>query len=370
MIDEMNAQQAPAGETPLQGWKEIAVYLERDQRTARRWEAEEGLPVRRHRTDRRSSVYAYPSEIDSWRAARPPKPELAGHAESPAPVAPSSRPWIWGAVAAVFVLGGFAFFLRTPSLDPVAEAGAAGGGVRTTELYEGGTVGAVSPDGRYLSETDWVNSGDIGIRDFQTGEYRRLSDKGSWGAGYGEADRSIFSLDGKQIAYNWLTDRSGELRYELRIIDAFGDKPKARTIYFNPDLPYIQPDGWTRDNRLLVSFQRGDWSIGIGFVSIDSGEFEIVKSPQGHISGLQLSHDGRWIAYSASTSDRDKNHEVYLLAADGSVEKQATRHREDDFVAGFTPDGKTLLFVSNRTGHTGSGARASRRKARQARQES
>ena len=46
------------GEKPLQSWKEIAAYLERDVRTARRWEQAEGLPVRRHRSSSRSSVYA------------------------------------------------------------------------------------------------------------------------------------------------------------------------------------------------------------------------------------------------------------------------------------------------------------------------
>ena len=54
----------PSNETPLQGWKEIAAYLERDQRTARRWELVDGLPIRRLRAERRSSVYAYPSEIE------------------------------------------------------------------------------------------------------------------------------------------------------------------------------------------------------------------------------------------------------------------------------------------------------------------
>ena len=53
--------------TRLDSWKEIAAYLQRDVRTARRWELEEGLPVHRHPHKSRSSVYAYRSQIDSWR---------------------------------------------------------------------------------------------------------------------------------------------------------------------------------------------------------------------------------------------------------------------------------------------------------------
>src|SRR6266404_4911437 len=57
-------------ETRLESWKEIGAYLQRNAVTARRWEKEEGLPVHRHSHKSRSSVYAYPSEIDAWRASR------------------------------------------------------------------------------------------------------------------------------------------------------------------------------------------------------------------------------------------------------------------------------------------------------------
>src|SRR5579862_9487834 len=57
-------------ETPLESWKEIGAYLQRNAATVRRWEKEEGLPVHRHSHKSRSSVYAYPSEIDAWRASR------------------------------------------------------------------------------------------------------------------------------------------------------------------------------------------------------------------------------------------------------------------------------------------------------------
>jgi len=61
----------------LESWKEIAAYLQRDAKTARRWEKEEGLPVHRHSHSSRSSVYAYPSEIDGWPSSRKAVPEPA-----------------------------------------------------------------------------------------------------------------------------------------------------------------------------------------------------------------------------------------------------------------------------------------------------
>jgi hypothetical protein len=57
----------------LSGWKEIATYLGKSVRSAQRWEAELGLPVRRIQTaDGGQIVYGSRQEIDAWRdAARP-----------------------------------------------------------------------------------------------------------------------------------------------------------------------------------------------------------------------------------------------------------------------------------------------------------
>ncbi len=54
----------------LDSWKEIAAYLGRTERTARRWEQHEGLPVHRLVHHERGSVYAFKTELDAWRVAR------------------------------------------------------------------------------------------------------------------------------------------------------------------------------------------------------------------------------------------------------------------------------------------------------------
>lgn len=54
----------------LESWKEIAAYVRRDVKTARRWEQREGLPVHRHRHGISGSVYAFVHEIDAWRMER------------------------------------------------------------------------------------------------------------------------------------------------------------------------------------------------------------------------------------------------------------------------------------------------------------
>ena len=61
------------GEVPgrrLDLWKEIASYLNRSEKTVRRWEESEGLPVHRLLHEKRSSVYAFTDELDAWLKSR------------------------------------------------------------------------------------------------------------------------------------------------------------------------------------------------------------------------------------------------------------------------------------------------------------
>ena len=51
----------------LDSWKQIAAYLQKSERTVRRWHETEGLPVHKHQHQQRGSVWAYASEIDAWR---------------------------------------------------------------------------------------------------------------------------------------------------------------------------------------------------------------------------------------------------------------------------------------------------------------
>ncbi|MEM7707373.1 MAG: hypothetical protein AAF358_17575 [Pseudomonadota bacterium] len=57
-------------ESRLIGWKRISNYLGCSERTARRWEREEQLPVHRQQHERRSTVFALPAELDTWVGSR------------------------------------------------------------------------------------------------------------------------------------------------------------------------------------------------------------------------------------------------------------------------------------------------------------
>jgi Putative lumazine-binding len=68
----------PERNTPqrtLESWKQIAAYLDRSERTVRRWETTEGLPIHRHLHERQDTVFAYRHELAAWSRLRTRTPE-------------------------------------------------------------------------------------------------------------------------------------------------------------------------------------------------------------------------------------------------------------------------------------------------------
>jgi len=108
---------AQAQQSRLDSWKEIASYLNRDVTTVQRWEKREGMPVHRHLHDKRGSVYALSSELDSWRQNRRRNleeeedalnAEGRGNEEDHHEVKPASSVRIWFVVATLVLLALFA----------------------------------------------------------------------------------------------------------------------------------------------------------------------------------------------------------------------------------------------------------------------
>src|SRR5215467_10104864 len=87
----------------LDSWKQIAAYLHKSERTVRRWQETEGLPVHKHPHQERGSVWAYRTELDNWLAARVIRPETAK------PVSRAKRPYAW--LAGVTLASLLAFLL-------------------------------------------------------------------------------------------------------------------------------------------------------------------------------------------------------------------------------------------------------------------
>ena len=105
----------------LESWKEIAAYLNRSERTVRRWEEKEGLPVHRLAHDKRGSVYAFTWELDKWRDSRRQLVEA-----EPTDVARKNgahrRRFVWAvaALSAVSLLSGGVWWFARQESSPAA----------------------------------------------------------------------------------------------------------------------------------------------------------------------------------------------------------------------------------------------------------
>jgi dipeptidyl aminopeptidase/acylaminoacyl peptidase len=72
------------------------------------------------------------------------------------------------------------------------------------------------------------------------------------------------------------------------------------------------------------------------------------------ISGATVSKDGKWVAYAVSTPDLEANRNVsniWMISTSGGEPTQVTQGGRDNSPA-WSPDGKTLAFVSARDGNS------------------
>ncbi len=211
--------------------------------------------------------------------------------------------------------------------------------------------GEPSPDGRYLSYVDW-ETGDLAIYEVATGKKRRLTNKGTWDESSESAAYSRWSPDGTQIAYCW---ERGKDSVDLRVIRLDGSEP--RTLYSTGEQTrWIEPCAWFPDGKqILVHLTGKDGTDQIVQISAADRSLRVLKTVGKDCLGyVRFSPDGKYIAYDFTQEDKNSlNRDITLISIDGGREIPLVEHPAVDFVLGWAPDGKNILFASDRTGTLG-----------------
>ena len=317
----------------LESWKEIAAYLKRDVRTVQRWEKRDGLPVYRDAEGSLATISASRSEIDAWRDAR--------YRRTHRP----HRRLLWLGTAAGLLAGiaGLVAWRTSGSSGkaPTATAARRLQARGVTFLYDG----SLSPDGRYLATRDADSNGLLVFRDLATGRSRSLR------SGFrGILVAAVFSPDGKQLACSlrfpdWFT--------ELRVMGIDGSQ--QRLLYRDLET-ILRVRHWSPDGRFILATAvlTPKRKVQLVRVSVADGSVRVLADMGRDFPvGTSFSPDGRYVAYDIPPRDDVLERDLYIVPVDGGPSVPLVEHPADDFFLGWSPDGRQILFGSDRTGLIG-----------------
>jgi Tol biopolymer transport system component len=225
--------------------------------------------------------------------------------------------------------------------------GGAGGLVARRVLTDASGVGGVlTADGKYIRGIDW-DTGDVVQFEVASGQRSRITNRGPWS----ETDKSLedqaFSRDGKQIAYNPYTkDWDPQLR--IRNLDG----SDLSTLYSEKD-SYVRPFDWSPDAGSILALRDRNKAIELTLISTADGSVRVLRSMASAwymLTSASFSPDGRFVAFSLVREGNPPHGDVFLMTVDGRNEVVVAGHPAEDRLLAWTPDGRSLLFLSDRSG--------------------
>ena len=145
--------------------------------------------------------------------------------------------------------------------------------------------------------------------------------------------RRAWSPDGKRFAFG---PGNG-----IQVVNA--DYSRRRRLTWGPDwYPVWSPDG------KLIAFERGGPGCrNIYLVRADGGGVRNL-TPLGRAwceAQPVWSPDGKWIAFTSDRAAALGGVEIYVMRADGRLQRRLTFNRRDDIDPDWSPDGKWIAFT-------------------------
>ncbi|MFC2156686.1 tetratricopeptide repeat protein [Acidobacteriota bacterium] len=207
------------------------------------------------------------------------------------------------------------------------------------------SMGRPSPDGHFISMVDW-DTGDLAVRDLEAGKNRSLTNKGTWEDSDEFAMFSIWSPDGKFIAYYWFNTDD---YFDLRIYDF--EKGEYRILNNDVGKSISNLYDWSNDGKKILIL-RSEKGIGseFGLVSIEDGAFTPLlkfESPPSPMNA-SFSPDGRYVVYEYQKTPT--NSDIMKISLGDKTVAPLIDSPAFDSLIGWAPEGERLIFSSNRSG--------------------
>jgi len=219
-----------------------------------------------------------------------------------------------------------------------------------------GNLGEVSPDGRYLSLSDL--DGRIGAYEFATQKRHYITRKFFTEKKQGTSETGnetfiegwlpVWSPDGKKIAFS---------REESSELCVFGSNDIGPIVLYETKRDeQIIPIDWSSDgNTILAALAKNYEAFQAVLISVRDGSIRILKTyeepPRSGPRRLGIfSPDGRYIAGDFEPQRDSRSRDIFILSVDGRSEIPVAVHPDDDLALGWSPDGKKLVFASDRSG--------------------
>jgi len=155
---------------------------------------------------------------------------------------------------------------------------------------------------------------------------------------------AAWSPDGKHIVF--ISDRTGE--EELWLCDQRGGNLRQLT---RAGAGFKLPPVWSPDSKRILF---GDKFLRLNLVTVDGGELRTVAQGEYDdawerwgILDYVWSPDSRWVAYSRQNGNM--NETIHLFSLDSGETVDVTDDWFTSWSPSFSPDGRFLYFLSNRT---------------------
>jgi Tol biopolymer transport system component len=209
-----------------------------------------------------------------------------------------------------------------------------------------GVEGRLTSDGRYITGLN-LEKGDVYQFDIKSGQKSVIKNTGTWSEIEMESMFQVISPDGKQIVYDSYTKD-----WDPQLIIRNLDGSEVRALFSEKDSVFY-PFDWSFDQKLIVGLLGNNNSFRLALISTTNGSVRVLRDiPSGlfMFEKASFSPDGKVVAFSFIRNGDPPSGDIFLVTSDGLNEIVIAGHPSEDQLIGWTPNGKNLLFRSDRSG--------------------